>query len=85
MDANFADLDKRAVTPFLLIPNRHDQMLIQQNILTVIKQLKEIYPERQFKLGHYGDIFDKITDDQDHFNTVHGELHDGKYMRVHKT
>ncbi|MCI1859141.1 MAG: mannosylglycerate hydrolase [Sporolactobacillus sp.] len=85
MDENFAELDKRAATPFLLIPNGHDQMPLQQDIHEVIHALRTIYPRREFQLTDYEHLFDGLEKYGSTFNTVKGELLEGKYMRVHRS
>jgi mannosylglycerate hydrolase len=85
MDKNFKELDERATTPHVLIPNGHDQMPIQQNIFEVIEKLKGIYPEREFFLSNYDELFEALEEHQDSFETVKGEFLEGKYMRVHKS
>ncbi|WNB92652.1 mannosylglycerate hydrolase [Bacillus sp. NEB1478] len=85
MDKNFNELDGRATTPHVLIPNGHDQMPIQQNIFEVIEKLKELYPEKDFFLSNYDKLFDSIEEHQDSFEAVQGEFLEGKYMRVHKS
>ncbi len=84
MDAYFAELDRRATTDHIIIPNGHDQMPIQRNIFEVIDQLRSLYPERQFFLSRYEHVFDEV-EKQEHLPVVRGELLDGKYMRVHRS
>jgi len=84
MDVYFAELDRRAATDHIVIPNGHDQMPIQRNISEVIDQLRSLYPERQFFLSRYEHVFDEV-EKQEHLPVVRGELLDGKYMRVHRS
>lgn len=76
-------LDHGAVTEHILLPNGHDQMPIQKNIFEVMDSLKKIYPERDFFLSRYENVFEELEKvPQD---TIEGELLDGKYMRVHRS
>ncbi len=84
MDKYLPVLDRGAVTEDILLPNGHDQMPVQQNIFAVMDQLKELYPEREFFLSRYENIFDEI-EKKDDLATLEGELLDGKYMRVHRS
>lgn len=77
-------LDKGATTDHILIPNGHDQMPLQKNITDVIEQLHHIYPDKHFFLSSYDNLF-KELEKKDNYDTLHGELLDGKYMRVHRS
>ncbi len=77
-------LDRGAVNEEIALPNGHDQMPIQQNIYEVMKTLKEIYPEKEFFLSRYENIFEKL-EKVENIDTIKGELLDGKYMRVHRS
>lgn len=77
-------LDKGATTDHILIPNGHDQMPLQKNITDVVEQLHHIYPDKHFFLSSYDNLF-KELEKKDNYDTLHGELLDGKYMRVHRS
>lgn len=77
-------LDKGATTDHILIPNGHDQMPLQKNITDVMEQLHHIYPDKHFFLSSYDNLF-KELEKKDNYDTLHGELLDGKYMRVHRS
>lgn len=77
-------LDRGATSDHILLPNGHDQMPIQKDIFAVMKQLKKIYPEKTFFLSNYDHVF-KELEKVDTYDTLHGELLDGKYMRVHRS
>ena len=77
-------LDKGAATEHILIPNGHDQMPLQKNITDVMKQLRCIYPEKNFFLSSYDQLFKELEKKTD-YDTIHGECLDGKYMRVHRS
>ncbi len=76
-------LERGAVTDDILLPNGHDQMPIQKDIYEVMDSLKQIYPEKEFFLSRYENIFDEI--EKVDLDTITGELLDGKYMRVHRS
>ncbi len=79
-------LEKGAVNEAILLPNGHDQMPIQRNIFEVMAQLKNIYPEKDFFLSRYENLFEEIENDERlQLATLKGELLDGKYMRVHRS
>ncbi len=84
MDKYFSVLDRGATTDHIIIPNGHDQMPIQKNIFEVMDKLKEIYPEREFFLSRYENIFEELEKNED-LATLKGEFLDGKYMRVHRS
>ncbi|WP_270525156.1 mannosylglycerate hydrolase [Longibaculum muris] len=77
-------LDKGATTDHILIPNGHDQMPLQKNITDVVEQFHHIYPDKHFFLSSYDNLF-KELEKKDNYDTLHGELLDGKYMRVHRS
>ena len=73
------------MTKEILLPNGHDQMPLQQNIFAVMDKLREIYPQRQFVMSRFEEVFDHIDAHRDELATLKGEFIDGKYMRVHRT
>ncbi len=77
-------LDKGAVNAEITLPNGHDQMPLQKDIFEVMESLKEIYPERNFFLSKYENIFEEM-EKMKNLDTIKGELLDGKYMRVHRS
>ena len=77
-------LERGAVNDAILIGNGHDQMPIQQNIYDVMETLKKIYPDKNFFLSKYENIFDEV-EQAPNIDTIQGELIDGKYMRVHRS
>lgn len=84
IDKYFSVLDKGATTENIILPNGHDQMPVQRNIFEIIKELKEIYPEREFFLSKYENVF-KELEKQENLAVLEGEFLDGKYMRVHRS
>ncbi|MEH0664465.1 mannosylglycerate hydrolase [Vibrio scophthalmi] len=85
LDKYFPVLEKPSVTKDILLPNGHDQMPIQKDIFEVMDKLREIYPEREFMMSRFEEVFDRIREERDNLDTVKGEFNDGKYMRVHRT
>ncbi|MBE3468175.1 mannosylglycerate hydrolase [Enterobacter cloacae complex sp. P15RS] len=85
LDAWLEVLEKASVTKEILLPNGHDQMPLQQNIFAVMDKLREIYPQRQFVMSRFEEVFDHIDAHRDELATLKGEFIDGKYMRVHRT
>lgn len=85
LDKYFPVLEKPSVTKDILLPNGHDQMPIQKDIFEVMDKLREIYPEREFVMSRFEEVFDRIRDERDKLDTIKGEFNDGKYMRVHRT
>lgn len=77
-------LEHGAVNDEIALPNGHDQMPIQQNIYIIMDTLKEIYPDKNFFLSRYENIFEKL-EKTPNLDTIKGELLDGKYMRVHRS
>ncbi|MCL2113635.1 MAG: alpha-mannosidase [Streptococcaceae bacterium] len=84
LDKYFKVLDKGATGATELLPNGHDQMPIQQNIFEILAQLNEIYPDREFFLSKYENVFEEI-EKHENLDTLHGEFIDGKYSRVHRS
>ncbi|MGF1745750.1 mannosylglycerate hydrolase [Vibrio minamisatsumaniensis] len=85
LDKYFPVLEKPSVTKDILLPNGHDQMPIQKDIFEVMDKLREIYPDREFSMSRYEEVFEKIEGMRDQLDTIKGEFNDGKYMRVHRT
>ncbi|MFA0438664.1 alpha-mannosidase [Vibrio sp. 10N.286.49.C2] len=85
LDKYFPVLEKPSVTKDILLPNGHDQMPIQNDIFEVMDKLREIYPEREFLMSRFEEVFDRIKEERDQLDTIKGEFNDGKYMRVHRT
>lgn len=85
LDSYFEVLEKASLTKEILLPNGHDQMPLQQNIFTVMEKLREIYPQRQFVMSRFEEVFAHIEAHRDTLATLKGEFIDGKYMRVHRT
>ncbi len=85
LDSYFEVLENASVTKEILLPNGHDQMPLQQNIFAVMDKLREIYPQRQFVMSRFEEVFDYIDAHRDELATLKGEFIDGKYMRVHRT
>ncbi len=85
LDKYFPVLEKPSVTKDILLPNGHDQMPIQKDIFEVMDKLREVYPEREFVMSRFEEVFDRIKQERDQLDTVKGEFNDGKYMRVHRT
>lgn len=84
MEKYFPVLDRGATTEHEILPNGHDQMPVQKNIFNVIEKLKELYPDREFFLSRYENIFEEL-DKESNRDTISGEFLDGKYMRVHRS
>lgn len=85
LDSYFEVLEKASVTKEILLPNGHDQMPLQQNIFVVMDKLREIYPQREFVMSRFEEVFSAIDAHRDSLATLRGEFIDGKYMRVHRT
>ncbi|CAK1716094.1 mannosylglycerate hydrolase [Vibrio crassostreae] len=85
LDKYFPVLEKPSVTKDILLPNGHDQMPIQKDIFEVMDKLHEIYPDREFSMSRYEEVFEKVEAARDQLDTIKGEFNDGKYMRVHRT
>lgn len=84
MEKYFPVLDRGATTEHEILPNGHDQMPVQKNIFDVIEKLKELYPDREFFLSRYENIFEQLEKESNR-DTISGEFLDGKYMRVHRS
>ncbi|TPG73210.1 mannosylglycerate hydrolase [Brevibacillus laterosporus] len=84
IDKYFTVLDHGATTDNIILPNGHDQMPIQKNIFTVMEKLRKLYPEREFFLSKYENVFTELEKQKD-LPTLQGEFLDGKYMRVHRS
>ncbi|MGB7802331.1 mannosylglycerate hydrolase [Buttiauxella sp.] len=85
LDSYFDVLEKVSATQEILLPNGHDQMPLQQNIFAVMDKLREIYPQREFVMSRFEEVFEKIEALREKLATLKGEFIDGKYMRVHRT
>ncbi|AOV97265.1 alpha-mannosidase [Edwardsiella hoshinae] len=85
LDSYFNVLEKASLTQDILLPNGHDQMPLQQNIWQVMDKLREIYPQREFVMSRFEEVFERIEASRARLATLKGEFNDGKYMRVHRT
>ncbi|RKF13754.1 mannosylglycerate hydrolase [Alginatibacterium sediminis] len=85
LDKYLPVLEKASVTKDILLPNGHDQMPIQDNIFEVMEKLREVYPDREFHMSRFEDVFEKIEAMSSELDTIKGEFNDGKYMRVHRS
>lgn len=85
LDDYFTVLEKASLTGDILLPNGHDQMPLQQNIFAVIATLRKIYPQREFLMSRFEEVFERIEAQRGKLATLKGEFIDGKYMRVHRT
>ena len=85
LDSYFKVLENASVTQDILLPNGHDQMPLQQNIFAVMAKLREIYPQREFVMSRFEQVFERIEANRERLATLKGEFNDGKYMRVHRT
>lgn len=77
-------LEKGATGSHILVPNGHDQMPLQKDIYEVMDTMRELYPDKEFFLSRYEDVFDAIEKDSG-LDTLEGEFLDGRYMRVHRS
>ena len=77
-------LERGTATGHLLVPNGHDQMPLQRDIFQVMETMRELYPDKEFFLSRYEDVFAAIGR-QGNLDTLRGEFLDGRYMRVHRS
>lgn len=77
-------LEKGAASRHILVPNGHDQMPVQKDIYEVMDTMRELYPDKEFFLSRYEDVFDAIEAEAG-LDTLQGEFLDGRYMRVHRS
>lgn len=77
-------LERGTATGHLLVPNGHDQMPVQKNIFQVMETMRELYPDKEFFLSRYEDVFE-VIEGQEGLDTLKGEFLDGRYMRVHRS
>tara|TARA_R110001583_G_scaffold16561_22_gene68002 strand:- start:13971 stop:16583 length:2613 start_codon:yes stop_codon:yes gene_type:complete len=85
LDTYLKVLENASVTKDILLPNGHDQMPIQKNIFQVMDKLREAYPDREFLMSRFEDVFERIEAEKEKLDTIKGEFNDGKYMRVHRS
>lgn len=85
LDKYFPVLERGAVTENLILPNGHDQMPLQQNIFEVMDMMKKIYPDKDFFISRYENIFAELEKNREKLDVIKGEFNDPKYMRVHRT
>lgn len=85
MDVYIKVLKNGATTNELVLPHGHDQMPLQKDIFIVLDILNEMYPEINFEMSSYNELFQTLEANQDKLDTLVGEFIDGKYMRVHRS
>ena len=69
-------LERGTATGHLLVPNGHDQMPLQRDIFQVMETMRELYPDKEFFLSRYEDVFAAIGR-QGNLDTLRGEFLDG--------
>ncbi len=84
MDKYLPVLKKGSINQAITLPNGHDQMPVQKDIFEVIEKLEELYPDDNFFLSKYENVFEEL-EKENNIDTIKGELLDGKYMRVHRS
>jgi len=84
MDKYIPVLDRGATTAHQVLPNGHDQMPVQKDILEVMEKLRKIYPDREFFLSKFEHVLEEVEKNEN-LDTIKGEFLDGKYMRVHRS
>ena len=85
LDTYFKVLENASVTKDILLPNGHDQMPLQKDIFEVMDTLRAAYPDREFLMTRYEDVFKRVEEVRDQLAAIKGEFQDAKYMRVHRT
>lgn len=85
LDTYLKVLEGGATGEALILPHGHDQMPLQKDIFKVMDKLNEIYPEHEFFMSNFENVYDDILKNKDKLDTISGEFIDGKYMRVHRS
>lgn len=85
MDVYNKVLKNGATTEHLVLPHGHDQMPLQKDIFEVMDILEDMYPEIEFKMNNYDELFEALEANRDNLDVLIGEFIDGKYMRVHRS
>ena len=85
LDTYLKVLENGATGEALILPNGHDQMPLQKDIFDVMETLNKIYPEHDFFMSNYDEVYKDIEKNADKLDTIRGEFIDGKYMRIHRS
>ena len=85
LDTYLKVLEHGATGEALILPNGHDQMPLQKNIFEVMDTLNEMYPQHEFFMSNFDEVYKDIEKNADQLDTIRGEFIDGKYMRVHRS
>jgi len=72
-----------ATTP-VLVMNGHDQMPVQTDLFTIMKEYNENNSEDLMVNADFP-TYQKIVETQENLETISGELYDAEFTRVHKT
>ncbi len=85
LDTYLKVLETGATGEALILPNGHDQMPLQKDIFDAIATLNEMYPEHDFFMSNFDEVYKDIEKNADKLDTIRGEFIDGKYMRIHRS
>lgn len=85
LDTYLKVLEHGATGEALILPNGHDQMPLQKDIFDVMKTLNKMYPEHDFFMSNFDEVYKDIEKNADKLDTIRGEFIDGKYMRIHRS
>ncbi|WP_104081257.1 glycoside hydrolase family 38 C-terminal domain-containing protein [Cryobacterium sp. Y11] len=69
----------------VLLPAGHDQMPIQKNLPSLLKNLEQINPGDSYRISTIEDYFADTFADTSGLEVYEGEFTEGKYMRVHRS
>lgn len=85
LDTYLKVLEAGATGEALILPNGHDQMPLQKNIFEVMDTLNKMYPDHDFFMSNFDEVFKDVEKNADKLDTIRGEFIDGKYMRIHRS
>ncbi|WP_319370868.1 mannosylglycerate hydrolase [uncultured Ilyobacter sp.] len=85
LDTYLKVLEHGATGEALILPNGHDQMPLQKDIFEVMDTLNEMYPDHEFFMSNFDNVYDDILKNKEELDTIRGEFIDGKYMRIHRS
>ena len=78
-------LQEKASTKNIYFPNGFDQAPIRVNLPEILKQANEIDEENEYFISTIENYIISVKSERSDFKELHGELVNGKHMRIHKS
>lgn len=81
----FQTIINRSSTSQVYFPNGFDQAPIRKNLPELLNKMKALYPDCEFKISTVELYIQAVKADKKDWQSISGELLNGKLMRIHKS